>query len=350
MEIQNQIQHKKSYIHYLSFLKCIGMFAVIGIHVFCTPYSYWSEYFSSVSRFMAYFGTNILRLWAVPVFVMVSGALFLNPEKEIVFKTLFGKYILRMVLVLLIFGTVFALMELVFNEHSFSPKMLFTSLKNVYEGTIWAHMWFLYMIIGLYLVTPLLQKMLKSIDEKLLRYLLLILYIFNFVVPFLNEFTDTKFGVSIPFSSAYLFYYILGYAIHFDRIKIGKKVSTFGVFIGVLWCILAQFLPNCTITSGAGIKYASFFGVFISAGIFSLAKKKCKTSADCIDNILNPLSFGVYVIHALFINFMYKAVHFTPDRYTIWIIWVAVFVITCASSLLFVFIARKIPFVRKYIL
>ena len=53
-----------------------------------------------------------LLMWAVPCFLMVSGALLLNPAKEIPLKKLFGKYIKRMFLALLIFTFIFQLFDI----------------------------------------------------------------------------------------------------------------------------------------------------------------------------------------------------------------------------------------------
>lgn len=343
---------EKSYIHYLSFLKCIGMFAVIGIHTFCTPSSS-HEIFSQSGQFAAYFLTNSLRMWAVPVFVMVSGALFLNPERNLTLKKLYGKYILRFLLVLLTFGTLFALMEIVFDAKSFTPKMILTALLNVYSGKLWDHMWFVYMIIGLYAVAPIFQKMLSDFDDTLLKYFLIILFIFSCFVPFLNKVTGVQFGVYIPCASIWLFYYLLGYALHFEKIKISANFSILFIGLGILWCVFGQFFPEMRDPNGASLKCAGTNGilaVLMSAGIFSLAKDKCKKDADFIDTVINPLSFGVYIIHALFMNIFYKVLHISVRIQNIWLAWLIVFFGTAVGSLFAVWVLRKIPFVRKYIL
>lgn len=54
---------------------------------------------------------------------MISGALFLEPTKEISLSKLYKKYIMRMVIVLFTFGWLFALMEVVFVE-KISPLLL----------------------------------------------------------------------------------------------------------------------------------------------------------------------------------------------------------------------------------
>lgn len=339
------------YIHYLSVLKCAGMLAVIGIHVFCTPVTYWHEAFSSAELFIAFFVTNILRCWAVPVFVMASGALFLGRQTDV--RRMWGKYILRLALVLLTFGMMFALMEIMFDERALRPAMILSALKRVYAGETWGHLWFVYMCMGLYIVTPPLQRMLRSLDSSALKYLLAVLFVFNCFVPFLNGITEVTFGVYIPVAGIWLFYYLLGYALHNDVIKIDTRLSIIFILLGVLWCSLGQLVPNMRDFYSAHLRYADtadIVGVLVSLGIFSLAKSKCSQRMDFLDTAVNPLTFGVYIIHAFFINLMLKALHFTPDRFSAPLVWAVVYAVTAVGSLFSVWLLRKFPFVRKRIL
>lgn len=344
---------KKSYTHYLSVLKCIGMFSVICIHTFCTPFSYWSEQYSSIGMFLSYFLTNGLRAWAVPIFVMVSGSLFLDKSREISFSKLYGKYLLRLVFTLLTFGMIFALMERVFNARTFSINMILLALLDVYTGNLWDHLWFVYMIIGLYIITPFLKTYIEKANENDIKYLLAVLFIFDCIVPFFNSITKVKFGFYIPVSSIWLFYYFLGYALRFEIIYINNTMASLFIFAGLLWCAFGQFLPEMTKIEGAFLRYAGtndLVAVFMATGIFALVKENCSSRTNFIDTFINPMSFGVYVLHALFINFVLKVVHFTPEKHSYLLVWAIVFFVTSIGCVITVWILRKIPFVKKYIL
>ena len=91
-----------------------------------------------------------LTRWAVPVFVMISGALFLDPAKEIRLKTLCRKNLLRI-------GTAFLFWSALY---SIVDYLCGTRLRDVVSGFITGHvhLWFLYMIGGLYLIVPLLRR------------------------------------------------------------------------------------------------------------------------------------------------------------------------------------------------
>lgn len=342
---------KHNYIHYFSVLKILAMLAVICLHSFVTPINFYRDYLSQAEIFIGVFISQFLIAWAVPVFIMVSGALFLDKNKSITIHKLYGKYILRLCLILLLFGTLYSLMELVFLEKSISFSLIISALKNMYSGKSWAHMWFIYMIIGLYIVTPFLKIFISNADDKNIRYFLVILFIFTCFVPLINEITGVKFGIYIPLNSIYLFYFILGYALHNDIVKIDIKLSIIFIVLGILWCSIGQFIPTILVfESEVNIKYLNFLGVFLASGIFSLAKLKCKSVTNYVDTKLVPLSLGIYIVHQVFLNIFYKVLHITPDNYNIWFCWLFIFSMTTICSIILVWLLRKIPFVKNWIL
>lgn len=68
-------------IAYIDWLRSIACFAVVVLHV-----SGGQEWFSAKEVSFEWTIFNLydsLVRWCVPIFIMISGALFLNPEKEI---------------------------------------------------------------------------------------------------------------------------------------------------------------------------------------------------------------------------------------------------------------------------
>ena len=138
---------KKNYYYYLSVLKVMAMFAVIGIHTFCMPINICPERYSNIEYYLSFIFTNVLKIWAVPIFIMVSGALFLDVSKELTIKKVFSKYIFRMCLILLIFGTFYSFLEIVFTEKELKIIFIFRALFNMLQGKSWDAMWYIYMTI-----------------------------------------------------------------------------------------------------------------------------------------------------------------------------------------------------------
>lgn len=346
MNVAYEQQDSREYIHYFSFLRVISMLAVIVIHVISNTIYFYSNYLTDFQLFLGNFLHSFFQSWAVPIFVMISGALFLDKSKNISISKLYKKNILRLLLVLIVFGIVYALMELYFATHTLNLKMFFIALKKVYSNDVWDHMWFIYMLIGLYIVVPPVKIFINYANEKIIRYCLLVLFIFICIVPFIDSFTGIKFGIYIPISSVYFLYFLLGYSLHTDIIKIKPTISLFFILISVLWlCLCSLFFKNVE-----GFKYDNIVGIIMSTSIFSLSKKLCTEKNNWLDKNIVPLSFGVYIIHTVFINLIYKIIHFTPKYYNVYFVWFVTFIVVLFSSLLFVLLLRKIPFIRKWLL
>lgn len=152
--------------------------------------------------------------WAVPVFVMISGFLLLDPDKDVGLQKLKG-YVLRMLAVLVTFGYAYCVIEIVVDKGlSDIPVTLFLSVKNLVEGKSWAHMWYIYMLIGLYVLTPILRAVTKDSSQKEMAVVLLALFVLTIVRPTINIFFGMEIEGFVPIFSPYIFYYLMGSYVH----------------------------------------------------------------------------------------------------------------------------------------
>ena len=108
----------------------------------------------------------IIRYDAIPCFLMITGCLLLDPKKDINFNKI-KKYLIRIIGALAIFGFTFCFIENIFN-HGFNniPNLLYKSFINLITGNSWSHMWYLYMLIGIYIITPILRTFVKNTNYK----------------------------------------------------------------------------------------------------------------------------------------------------------------------------------------
>ena len=90
--------------------------------------------------------------WSVPLFVMVSGALLLNDNRSFTPMQFYTRRAARL-LIPTIFWSALYLAYRRFNSHTGLAEFL----EDTAKGDPYFHMWFLYMIAGLYAVTPLLR-------------------------------------------------------------------------------------------------------------------------------------------------------------------------------------------------
>lgn len=144
----------------LEFLRLIATIGVIGDHVPLCTVKYFDNVATDMDKFI-YFGTMMFCHWPVPIFMMITGYLMLN-KKELNYSNIW-KYFNRILFLLVGFGFIFALMELYFNEHTLSLSILSKAIYNVFVGQTWKHLWYLYMLLGIYLLLPVLHSYTKNI-------------------------------------------------------------------------------------------------------------------------------------------------------------------------------------------
>lgn len=209
----------------LDFVRIIATIAVITIHV---TGLHWME--QDLNSF-AWDVHNIYRAlvrWAVPVFVMLSGALFLNPQKELSLKKIYTKNIIHIV-------TAFLSWSFLYAVYDFDGNIL-DFLINWIRGA--GHMWFVFLILGLYIILPVLRFVSRT--EKILYISLILCLLFGFVMPMVFESIPLYIGQEPLVSGKMLFllkimqkgfgwvgYYLLGCALTHYRIGGGILVTTY---------------------------------------------------------------------------------------------------------------------------
>ncbi len=304
---------------------------------------------------------NGLVRFCVPVFIMISGSLFLQKERSVTIKSLFQKNILRIVLSLIFWAgayvvLIFIARLLVYGE----PISVATLSKNVIDGCY--HLWFLPAMIGIYLTVPLLRKIAE--DKTLTIYFLICSFVLSYCVNFakhLSEETANLVSVlnyaAFDFFAAYSGYFLLGFFL--AKYDLAKSTRTIIYILGAL---------SAVFTVTATIYYSVSFGeadsrwlnyllpgvYFQSVAVFIFFKynvSKIKWSAKAIARITHTsaLCFGMYLVHN-FANLFFIMIGFTSTYYnpiiSVPLHTVFVFIMSYIAS----YILYNIPLVNKYLM
>ena len=294
--------------------------------------------------YLDYVFIQVCVRWAVPCFIMISGFLLLDDKKEIGFQKL-KKYIIKMISVLLTFGLAYCFMEAAANEGL--ENILYVaavSVKNLIEGRSWTHMWYIYMMLGLYLMLPLFRAFTKSADEKTYRFVLIILFLLTIVRPTINGLFKTAIEIFVPINTAYPFYFLMGYYIRKYGIK--RNYALLCLAVGTLGLTISSILE-------AGNQPENLFAALYSTAIFSLSADS-RFLEKCSENILisqvSKYSFGIYLIHPFFLNVLNKVMHVFPDILPIGIGEAAFFGVAAAGAYLTTRLLCKISIMRKILM
>lgn len=197
-------------IEYIDWLRIISAIAVIGIHITMTQPNNYSVQEIGKSNYTILTCVYTLIQWAVPVFLMISGNLLLHSNKLTFAKV--KKMSLRMGTVLLLFGSAFAFLEQVFDRKTLEIGMLPNSVLLTLQQKSWSHLWYLYILIGIYLILIPLKKFIDNSSNREICTFTAILIIGNFVIPTINIAFSTKIENYMLFTQ-YVTYVLLGYII-----------------------------------------------------------------------------------------------------------------------------------------
>ena len=332
----------------LDILRILALLAVIFTHA-CGVGTGTSE-----QRIISFLSAVVT--WHVPVYVMLSGRFFLDPDRQMPMCKLV-KAIWRLVLAFLVWNAVY---------------QVFYICSGTYSGLNWKgilsqvligpyHFWYLYMLVGLYAVTPFLRKIVQ--DKKLAEYFLLLFFVFSALtqygprLPLIGTTVDQILNkIQFHLALGYSGYYILGYYLKKYPLS-GKKEM--GLYVAGIMMLL--------VTGGAtvwntlrGAEGKEWFSKYLmpnviieAAAIFSFFVNRVSKMniGDCAARWIIRLSehsFGIYLIHALVLDVISVRIAGAWENIHFALIF-AVLLATFGVSLLLVSLLRKMPYFGKRI-
>lgn len=294
-------------------LRVIAAMAIVLLHVIGGwVNTAWNDRLTGVRLIVDGVIIQVLVRWAVPCFLMISGTLLLNPQKDLGLKKIY-RYIIRMVIVLITFGFGFCLIEsAIENGYKLNVSTILDALQNLIAGHSWAHMWYVYMLIGLYILTPVLRAFTQTADEKAIQFILIMLFVFTILLPTINNLFHVEMYHFLPVSTCYVFYYLLGYGLSRRSIKTSVKwILLLGGVLGYIGMLLLKL-------RGIDVNIAdeNLFVAIYSAGLFSFcidSRFLERLAGSRIIQSLSKCSFGIYILHPFFLNILNKGFQVFPD-------------------------------------
>lgn len=257
--------------------------------------------------------------FCVPLFFMLSGMTFLNPSKPITLQKLYSKNILHILLALIFWSISYKLLastvSILQGTKEFSVDLLLNNFTNFIYETPWLHLWFLYALISIYILVPILRLITANTSYQIFCYLLILYFFTNGILPFLNNtFNIYILLFKIPDLIGYTGYFLAGY--FFYKYELKKSHRT------ILYICAAIALGYSYIHSEYKALDQGFPSIFyyfdnnsitnipITCAIFVYAKKWFSNRKDLSVKLQNSRlirqissnCFGIYLSHMLFFN------------------------------------------------
>ena len=157
--------YKNNRIVFLDWLRVIACFMVMVVHssecVYSNDYSF--SFPSELGRWSVCLINGFVRP-AVPLFLIASAYLLIPLRTDT--KTFFRKRFMRVVIPFVIWLFMYAVLPGLWGE--FSNEEVKNNLSHIFINFIprASHLWFIYMLLGIYLIMPVLSPWLERVSRR----------------------------------------------------------------------------------------------------------------------------------------------------------------------------------------
>ena len=278
--------------HYgIDALRVVCSIAVVLIHIVTAPVSASKTIVDSQVLQCLNVIHNMLN-WSVPCFFIITGFCMLAKD-ECSYRYCLS-HIKKYILCLMTIGFAQALLESIYIERRISLDVIVNAITNVIAGNLWDHMWFVYSIIGIYLVMPVLHTFINTSKEN--AWILTgILFAFSVLFPSIERWLCV--GIQLPLGK-YLFYVCVGGIIARYSLSNKSKLICYTLgFFSIFRVILGRFESVLTYTDPSVC--------LMAVALFVLFSEK-KNGKFRVVHTLAKYAWGMYLLHPFVINLVLK--------------------------------------------
>ena len=312
-------------------------------------------------------GNPLIRAWntslivdcicyfAVPVFCMVTGATLMNYRTKYNTKTFFKKRLSKVLIPFLFWAAImfiwriYVLKDLTIN----GPRELLNTFFNSEEQKVY---YFMFAILGTYLMMPLLSQLAEEKYRMTLWYIVGVYFAINAcLVPLLNV-LNIKWNMDFSMHiGEYVFMAILGYLLSTEDLKKEYRVLIYlGAVVGLFYRYIVTFIlsKNLGEVDKSCWGYHTWNSILLAASVFLIVKRVAEvhpiSNAKIIKllEMLSSCTFGIYLIHRIVIYYEIDWFNINSNSWLWRTIWV---VPTYVISLGIVYILKKIPVLKRIV-
>jgi len=309
MSAQNQASQKPAgRIIYLDAIRAISIALVVLLHAAGQIL----HGFPQSSRWWAANIYDSLTRPYVPLFVMVSGAILLHPAKTESLLLFFRKRFLKVAIPFLIWAIIYFQWRKYFHHESISPYRM---LSEILQGPVYFHLWFIYLILSLYLVTPILRVYVRHATQRDLAYFIGLWFFQACVLQIITALKGYHWGIYLYVVTDYVGYFVLGYYLR-DLPSIKLRPIACGALLLIAAAVTA--IGTYVIDIRAGGKFSAVAYDDISPNVvvmticaFLLIRDLFAANFagrhpvfSSMFTRLSAASFGVYLIHPIVLELL----------------------------------------------
>jgi surface polysaccharide O-acyltransferase-like enzyme len=347
---------------FTSYLRIVAISAVVLIHVLAAIAGNDEIRYSRTW----WVGTvlDIGVAWAVPAFVMVSGALLLAPSRESI-GDFYRRRVARIGIPLVAAHLGYLVLRATLLDQDLDPGQV---TVEILQARVFTHLYFFWIIIGLYAVTPLLRAFVERHGERAVRVAaicgigwMLAVTVGGGMLRLLGVPSTPWQPAALTLFIPYIGYFLLGYAVR-DVVlgRRGTTIAAMGIVVGSGLAIAAYAFaiepPWLDVLLGGN--YLGFPVALATASVYLLGRSALDHLGVLADEERSArarrvadLSFGVFIVHfavLVGVRLWVPALSFGETRDSVPLALVQWAIVTMLSFAIAAILAR-IPGVRRLI-
>lgn len=253
-----------------------------------------------------------LARFAVPSFLMCTGALMLSPDKPLTVKTIWKKYFWRMLRILWFWGWMYLLFDVAGRAASGTAPQsgwLWGTIRDTLLFRDQIHLYYLQMLLLVYACLPVLRVFTKNATDREIDYVLAVWLALGILLPVLRGPLSHFGGVAPQYAMNMSWsapgFALLGYAMYSRPVRPERKGLYLALFFGGF---AFTFGMTVLATLRGGQVNANFMDgmtpgpAAMAAGVFGLARVRHegKESSPRLAKLVNA-GFCIYLVHYFFV-------------------------------------------------
>lgn len=305
---------------------------------------------------------------SIPLFLMLTGALFLREEKNFNLDKFLKKSWLPLVFLSIIWTLFYGwfygygIPYLTNQPASFE---VFINYLITFDGSSYPHMWYSRMIIGMYLLIPILRLFLKKENQNYIKYLIIGTLVIQFIPATLNVFTVGLDVTLKDFIETFYLQPLTGYVAYFlfawyvRTFPLSKRLRRIIYALGIVCVLISVLSPQFLISTipsisdyvHSGLDIVSFlWGISVFVFLLTIFKDKINTNQLSIE--ASNFVYGMYIVHVFFLE-LFVQVFFPYESFPIHIpivYLITTFAFVMITSFVIVWITSKTRLKRIFYL
>jgi surface polysaccharide O-acyltransferase-like enzyme len=238
--------------------------------------------------------------------VMLTGALLLAPRKNEELGTFFRKRFSRIGLPFMFWAVAYFFWDIYVEGQQLTQGFI---VQGILTGPYF-QFWYLYMLMGLYLLTPLLRLMIPHMTNKLYKYFLTLWFIGVSLQPLIQLLTPYEFNPNLFALPGYVGYFFLGP--YLVNIKMKRSTLAALLALGIALTAIGTFQMSRTVGGGTSFYFQEYLSptMILSSISFFLLLNTFRTSCERpldrswrrkIMRIISQNTLGIYLFHMMVI-------------------------------------------------